>query len=400
MRIAFSSQPIYSHLVPAVLPLAAEAAEAGHEVVVLTSPALADEVRRAGLRPLELPNAVGPAELVANPELAERYGLDFGMMSDFGRRTLAATPDFFARMFAGPPAGDFARDAIEALRDWKPDLIVGECSDYGSYYAAEVLGLASTMLDIAPLGPFDVPELLDQINAQRTELGLDEVSDPMHPFRHRRIGIISESFYPPHARSDSARYHQPPRPPAGQRLDPAIAELPGDRPMVLATLGSNAGRVHGADRSLLDTIVEVLGELPVTGVVALGRDFSPEDWQGARPDNVHLTSFVQQHLLLPACDAFITHGGFSGTREALGSGVPMVTIPMLAEQPANATRVEELGAGRRLNVEDVTHESLRETVGAVLDDPTYRYRAQHAQREFLTLPEFSEIVSELEGFAS
>lgn len=399
MRIAFSSQPIYSHLVPVVLPVAKAAARAGHEVVVLTSEALAEEVRQAGVRPLVLANALGPAELRHRPDLVERLGVDFSAMADFGKKTMGTSPEFFALLFAGPLAGDFAADAIEPLREFEPDLIVRESTDYGGYYAAEVLGVPNATLDIGPLAPFDAPEILDRINIQRTELGLDKVSDPMHPFRHRRIGIVPESFYPPESRTGSAHHYHPPATDE-QRLDPAIAALPGDRPLVMATLGSNAATLQDEGRSLLDTIVEVLGDLPVTGVVALGKDVPPENWQGARPDNVHLTSFVQQQLLMPACEVFITHGGFGGTREALGSGVPMVSIPMFAEQPANATRVAELGAGRRLNVEDTDHESLAKAVHALLDDPAYRHHARRMQREFLALPRFSEIVADLEELAA
>ncbi|MGJ7905999.1 glycosyltransferase [Actinopolyspora sp. H202] len=396
MRIAFSSQPVYSHLVPALLPLAGLAAEAGHEVGVLTSPELSDEVRAYGVTPLVLPNAMGPREIFQRPETVERLGLDPSVMAGLGRHTIRAEPDYFARLFAGAVAGDTAEESIESLRSFGPDLLVREAADYPGYYAAEYLDIPHAALDTGPLGPHGHEDLLARINEQRERLGMPAVSDPLHPFRHRRLGIVPESFYPEHLRLDSATYYRAPRA-AEQRLDPAIAELPDDRPLVLATLGSNAAALHDAGpRGLLATIVEVLGDLRVTGVVALGRGVAPEDWQGARPDNVYLTSFVQQQLLLPTCDAFITHGGFSGVREALGSGVPMVVLPTFAEQPANADRVERLGAGKRLDLEDVSHDSLRTTVGTVLADSAHRHRARSIAREFLALPPFAEMVTELE----
>ncbi|GAB3543352.1 N-glycosyltransferase [Actinopolyspora lacussalsi] len=396
MRIAFSSQPVYSHLVPALLPLAGFAAEAGHEIGVLTSPELAEEVRAFGLTPLVLPNAMGPREILQRPETVERLGIDPSVMADLGRRTIRAEPDYFARVFAGAVAGDTAEESIESLRSFGPDLLVREAADYPAYYAAEYLGIPHAALDTGPLGQHEHEDVLARINEQRERLGISGVSDPLHQFRHRRLSIVPESFYPEHLRLDSAVHYRAPRA-AEQRLDPAIAELPGDRPLVLATLGSNAAALHEAGpKGLLDTIVEALGDLRVTGVVALGRGTAPEDWEGARPDNVYLTSFVQQQLLLPACDAFITHGGFSGVREALSSGVPMVVLPAFAEQPANAERVERLGAGKRLDLEDVSHDSLRTTVGTVLADSAHRHRARAIEREFLALPPFPEVVTELE----
>ncbi|NYH78137.1 N-glycosyltransferase [Actinopolyspora biskrensis] len=396
MRIAFGSQPLYSHLVPAVLPLARLAAEAGHEVAVLTSPELSEEIHAFGLTPLPLRNAISPREMLQRPELHERLGLDLAFLEDLGRKTLRAQDDHFAAMFAGPVAGDSAEEAVEVLKSFAPDLLVRESTDHASYYAAEYLGVRHTALDIGPLAPFNTEAMLTRINEQRGRLDLEPVTDPLHPFRGGRIGMAPESFYPESLRLPSASYYNAPPARAGQ-LDPAIAELPGDRPLVLATLGSNAaGMLGGGELNLLNTIVEALGDLRVTGVVALGDGVSPEDWTGSRPDNVYLTSFAQQQLLLPACEAFITHGGFNGVREALSSGIPMVVLPISAEQPANAERVEQLEAGKRLNLEDLTHDSLRTALGTVLADSAHRHRTRAMAREFRALPRFGEIVSGLE----
>ncbi|NHD17020.1 MULTISPECIES: glycosyltransferase [Actinopolyspora] len=396
MRIAFGSQPIYSHLVPAVLPLARSAADAGHEVAVLTSPELSEQVHSFGLTPLPLRNAASPREMFQRPELRERLGLDLSLFDELGRRTMRTQDDHFAAMFAGPVAGDSAEEAVEVLKSFAPDLLVRESTDHSSYYAAEYLGLRHTALDIGPLGPFNTEAMLTTINEQRDRLDLEPVTDPLHPFRSGRIGMAPESFYPESLRIPSASYYSAP-PPRAEQLDPEIAKLPGDRPLVLATLGSNAaGVLGGGELNLLNTIVEVLGDLRVTGVVALGSGTSPEDWTGSRPDNVHLTSFAQQQLLLPACEAFITHGGFNGVREALSSGIPMVVLPIFAEQPANAERVEQLELGKRLNLEDVDHDSLRTAVGTVLADSAHRHRARAMAREFRALAPFDEIVPGLE----
>lgn len=178
-------------------------------------------------------------------------------------------------------------------------------------------------------------------------------------------------------------------------LDPAMADLPDDRPLVLASLGSVAPTMLGERPRLLDIIIEAIGGLPVTGVVALGAGRDPKQWRGVRATNVHLTSFVQQRTLLYACDVFVTHAGFNSTREALSAGVPIVALPIFAEQPANATRVVELGAGVRLDIEDVTPTALRSAIVRVLSEPTFRARARGLQRRSLALPPLSQIVQDL-----
>ncbi|HEY0499683.1 MAG TPA: glycosyltransferase [Kutzneria sp.] len=156
---------------------------------------------------------------------------------------------------------------------------------------------------------------------------------------------------------------------------------------MLATLGSNAGNM--LTESPLPRIVEALGQLDYTAVVALDRI-----WDGPAPDNVHGVPFVQQQLLLPACDLFITHAGYNGVREALAAGVPMVAMPLYAEAPANARRLTELGLGVRMPA-DTTSAGILLACKEVLGDPAFRYAAGGFQRRILGLPGMDELVSAL-----
>jgi N-glycosyltransferase len=233
-------------------------------------------------------------------------------------------------------------------------------------------------------------------NARRIEeLGLGPMPDVWHPFSTFRAGVMPESFYPPASRVRNARYYRTPLESSQAPLDPAIAALPSDRPLVLATLGSNAHRVVESADSVLNTIIEVLGQLPVTGVVALGSGRDPGQWTGSRADNVHLTSFVQQRLLLPACAAFITHVGFNSVREGVEAGVPMVALPVFAEGPANARRIEELGLGLSLSLEELTAARLRDAVERALSDGGIRAHVKSLQRQMLALPPLSQIVEDV-----
>ncbi|AEW99388.1 glycosyltransferase [Streptantibioticus cattleyicolor] len=397
MRILFTAHPSYSHLAPVVLPVALAAREAGHEVAVATGPDLTGVIEERGLTALPLPGMRSLAEAVREAQVAGA-GIELPL-DRIGRVTVELDPAFFARGFAGLLAGRSARDLLTAAESWKPDLLLRESTEYGGYLAAERLGLAHGALDIAPMAPYAHPLVAEEVNRQRAELDLAPVADPWHPMRGLRAAVVPEAFYPASDRLPHTRHYRTTAP-AAAPLDPHLAELPDDRPLVLATLGSNASRLPGSAASgLLDVIVRALAGLPVTAVVALGPGVSPLEWTGTRAGNVHLVSFAPQELLLRSCDLFITHAGFNGVRESLGAGVPMVAVPMFAEQSANASRLEELGVARRLNVEDVTEESLSTAVRAVLDDPGFRHRAKGLQRRIDALPPLSGIVADLRTLA-
>ncbi|MER7150640.1 glycosyltransferase [Streptomyces lydicus] len=389
MRILITAQAIYSHLAPLVLPVAERARAAGHEVAIATGPSVIEHVDKRGLTALTLPHLQSMGEAFQSGALQPPPG-----MEKAGSVTLELAPDFFAATFVGHLAESSTQDLLEAAKDWQPDLILHESTEYGGYLAAERLGIPHGALDIAPMAPYAHPTVTKELNRQRSKLDLAPVDDAWHPFRTFRAGVVPEDFYPTDSRLPNARYYQVPSqtPPAG--LDPDIAQLPSDRPLVLATLGSNATRLPGGAHTLLNTIIETLGNLPVTGVVALGADRDPQQWDGARPDNVHLTSFVQQELLLRSSDMFLTHAGFNGTREALTAGVPMVAVPLFAEQSHNASRLQELGVGTRIDVQDVTHDSLATAVRNVLDDRSYRFRAQGIQRRTHALPDLDRLVKD------
>ncbi|XP_060804205.1 UDP-glucosyltransferase 2 [Amyelois transitella] len=69
--------------------------------------------------------------------------------------------------------------------------------------------------------------------------------------------------------------------------------------------------------------------------------------------------------------AFMSHAGMGGTTEAIHYGVPMVAMPIMGDQPANAASIEESGLGVQLQVTELTKENLLAAFKKVLD-PEFR----------------------------
>jgi UDP:flavonoid glycosyltransferase YjiC (YdhE family) len=74
-----------------------------------------------------------------------------------------------------------------------------------------------------------------------------------------------------------------------------------------------------------------------------------------------------------------THAGLNTVLDALGTGLPMVAIPITNEQPGIAARVAWIGAGEAISPKQVTSQTLRAAVLRVRSDPSYRAAAERVR---------------------
>ena len=112
-------------------------------------------------------------------------------------------------------------------------------------------------------------------------------------------------------------------------------------------------------------------------IVSMGND--TEEFENL-PDNVELYPTVDQMAVLAIADAFITHCGMNSASEGLYFNVPLILCPQTSEQEAVARRVEELGAGVRLNT--MAEDEILHTVETVLKNTSYREHARKISDSF------------------
>ncbi|KAL7404887.1 hypothetical protein ABVT39_020507 [Epinephelus coioides] len=74
----------------------------------------------------------------------------------------------------------------------------------------------------------------------------------------------------------------------------------------------------------------------------------------------------------PKTRAFVTHGGSNGIYEAIYHGVPMVGIPMFADQPHNMVHMKAKGAAVTVDVNLMKSEDLRDAINTVINDKSYK----------------------------
>ena len=86
--------------------------------------------------------------------------------------------------------------------------------------------------------------------------------------------------------------------------------------------------------------------------------------------------------------------------EAMVSGVPMVVIPFVSDQPVNARQVQRLGLGQVLDYTSITPESLCNTAFAVMNDPQIRQNVRTMQDEIAHATGNEGAVEIIENFCS
>ena len=160
-----------------------------------------------------------------------------------------------------------------------------------------------------------------------------------------------------------------------------MADLP-DGPIVYFTLGTIFNRESG---DLFDRVLSGLRELPTTVVVTVGRNVDPARF-GAQPDHVHVERYIPQSALLPHCDLVVNHGGSGSVIGALAHGLPLVVLPMGADQLPNAERCEQLGVGVVLDAVRATPRSIHDAVLTLLTDHGAREAAARIRDEIASLP--------------
>ena len=82
-------------------------------------------------------------------------------------------------------------------------------------------------------------------------------------------------------------------------------------------------------------------------------------------------SWLPQNDLLAHKDikAFVSHVGHNSLYESAYHGVPVVAVPLFADQFLNAKKAEQFGLGIAVDYDTMDAEQLFETIVRVVDEP-------------------------------
>ncbi len=400
----YQGYPGANHMV--LMPIVSKLAERGHALRIIVGP---------GVRPTRLPVNDGLLHRLAGmgatlvpfrhpePHPWDNAPPVSGLIRDWVPTPFRNIPEQAQTLLWAPA---WAENVAAELRRTPADVVVADYVLMGALAAAEAARVRSVALmhmvgprpfaDVPPfgtgrqparrpheklrdsLGRLFVDQLyrrngLSPLNAARTSLGLAPLRSPFEQYDRasRVLMLVSPSFNFPSRRL-----------PANMRLvgtsmdDPAVSSwqapwpMEGEsRPFVMVSLST----LPQGQASLMRNILVALSRLDVRALVTLGLSLDPADF--VAPPNVVLERFVPHSAALPQADVLVTQCGIGTVTKGLLYGVPLVCVPIVADQPDNAARVVARGAGVHVPP-DAPPEKIGAAIQRVLNDRTFRNAAQ------------------------
>lgn len=407
-KVLFLNQPSMGHL-NTLLTIALQMKEDGHEVSFLV-PGIKNNnsnievFRIASLVPQLIEKNNIKVDLVTPSLLAGILGLALPFASGYNELMLALE-------VGGTGIEHYAREVIKHLEVNKFDVLVSDFAFFAAHIAAEYKnipcatvfhsGLPFKGKNIPPFGSAlpigDQAEILGQkylrrerfifsrlngrINRAKRKFGLppisaDTLSKPYSKWLNlvtsaeaieaERDSLTDNTFFigPCFAKRKN------------QTTDFPFDKLRSDKYKVYVSLGT----VFNNKPKVFQKIMNALNH-PDYQVIISGGGAYEKLKQGFVPENVLLFPSVPQIDLLPKVDLVIGHGGNNTTNETLAAGKPLIIMPIGGEQGDNASRVEYLKVGLRIDIYNFNENELRVKVDLIRTKEEFAQRATELKTE-------------------
>lgn len=376
MKILFASWPGYGHLLPMV-PLIRAAQRGGHDVVVSSGRDLSDVIARLGV-----------AVHSSGVTMADSYARMPGE-SVISQMPPEEQSGFAARYLFGAGAVDRARDLLDLMETWRPDLVVHDLLELGSPVAAEANGIQHVTHGYGPMLP-DNAALVATAGSAIEAAGL---SDPVPAvFAAPYLDIAPPSLRS--AGTDPWQMVQALRPSAGEiggdpGLNSRLSVLP-HADSVYVTLGTVMNQAPQIFRS----VIEGCSRLSVNVVVTTGPDFDATSLGTIRPE-ILSAPFLPQADVLPHCTAVVSHAGAGTMLGALCHGLPQLCLPQSTDQPFNTAALMTTGAALALQPDEITPDAVTEALSRLIGEPSFRQAAEELRGEIDQMPDADAVLAEI-----
>ena len=367
MKIAWFCIPAHGHTNP-TLGLVKTLTEAGHQIWYFSFEEFREKIESAGATFI---SCDGYDFEMEDKENADRVGKDKVFATELLVSSTLALDDMTSRV-------------IEEIR---PDVVVSDSVAFWGKLAAMKHGLpyvsstttfafnrysAKYMQESA----WDIAKMLmamPRINRQLKRLRekgypVKSLLDIVQNDNDTNTIVYTSRYFQPCAETFSDRYHF---------IGPSMRPI--TRPVEKTsekTVYISMGTVN-QNRQFYRNCINVLAPTGWQVIISMGTNTDHFD---NLPENIQVYESVDQMAVLSISDAFITHCGMNSASEGMYYGVPLVLFPQTPEQNAVARRVEELGAGVRL--QSISEEDVLDALTKIINEPQYKEGAAKVSESF------------------
>ncbi len=364
-------------------PFLAAAAQRGDELLVVGPPALREVVELAG-HPFRAGGQPSDAEAAASrerlPGTLHREPALLGTREAFG---VLATRAMLPGM-------------EQAMAAFRPDLVLREPWEYSSAVVARGLGIptAQVAISLAESEYAAIDMMAAALGGIRRGL-----ADGMRtaPYVTRFPASVDRSPFPM-----TFRFHEP--------VPTAVEALPdwwagSSAPLVYVSFGTVLGQMSVAG-SVFRLALSAVADLETRVLLTVGEGFDPSALEPL-PPNAQVERWVDQARALRQADLVVCHGGSGTVFGALAAAVPLVVVPLFADQFENGRLVARAGAGIVVEGEESDGAGDRRVVGpegaprvadairTVLGTSSYRREAAELAAEMAATPTAEDVLETL-----
>jgi UDP:flavonoid glycosyltransferase YjiC (YdhE family) len=363
-----------------MLPLAEALRERGHVVVFATGPDMRQDIEKAGFELL-----AGQRELALTiAEALARYP-----DNEFRTGTIEDQSRFaFHRVFSEARVSSDIGAALTNAETFAPDLIINDFCDFIGPLVGAVHGIPNATVGVGlVLQSHSLRLAAEGAAPSWRRCGL-EPRDDAGLYRSLYLNQVPRSMQLPLPDAVPTSDVRPLSVGEGEPMPADLDHLGIDRPLIYVTFGTGFG-----ERAPTQQTVDALAALDADVIVTTGSRGS--NLSDELPPNIHARRFVPQGAVLNRCHAVVTHGGSGSFLGALRYGLPMVVMPLGADQEKNADQVARSGAGLKLLTRDLGAR-LRPAVVELLVESSYRQEACRLRDEIAHMPAPAAVVPTLE----
>ena len=370
-NIVFFCIPAYGHTNP-TLGVVRELVSRGHKVHYYSFDQFREVIEEAGADYISCDGY--DLDLKVDEEQAERVGKDMILST---KLIVNATLAMDAKL-------------EEDMKRIKPDVIVADSVAYWGKLTAMKLGIPFVSSTTTFAFNKDSAGIMKPTGKElmRMLLDLPKTKKLMKPLRDKgypadnlisvvqndndtETVVYTSKLFQPYADSFSDHYHF-----VGPVLKEPKTQIQKTRDkLIYIALGTVDTRHPGFYRDCVEAFRDSDHQI----IIAAGAKTDISQFADV-PDHIQIYPFVDQVAVLREADVFVTHCGMNSASEGLYNGVPLVLFPQTAEQGGVANRVEELGAGKRL--ESATPEAIRQAVHEILSDSSFCINAEKIGASF------------------